>query len=92
MIVEDFYVLVNNFNEFYINVGLIVVKKVLVFVSEYGLIFWINISDEDSVKFRFYFVIEEDVLKIIKNFLFNKVFGYDKVIVRVLKDSLFVIV
>ena len=46
-----------------------------------------SISEEDSAKFRFYSVTEEDVSKIIKNLPSNKAPGYDKVTARVLKDS-----
>ena len=46
-----------------------------------------SISDEDSVKFRFHSVSEEDVSKIIKYLPSNKAPGYDKVTARVLKDS-----
>ena len=46
-----------------------------------------NISDEDSVKFRFHSVTDEDVSKIIKNLPSNKAPGYDKVTARVWKNS-----
>ena len=46
-----------------------------------------SISDEDSDKFRFHSVSEEDVSKIIKYLPSNKAPGYDKVTARVLKDS-----
>ena len=94
MTVEDSYTLANNFNEFFTNVGPTAAKKASTLVSEHGLIFHddinqhlTSISDEDSAKFRFHSVTEEDVSKIIKNLPSNKVPGYDKVTARVLKAS-----
>ena len=94
MTVEDFYVLANNFNEFYTNVGPTEAKKASALASEHGLIFHddinqhlTSISDEDSAKFRFHSVTEEDVSKIIKNLPSNKAPGYDKVTARVLKAN-----
>ena len=93
MTVEDSYALANNFNEFYTNVGPTAAKKASALASEHGLIFQdinqhlASISDEDSAKFRFHSVTEEDVSKIIKNLPSNKAPGYDKVTARVLKDS-----
>ena len=91
---EDSYAPGNNFNEFYTNVGPTAAKKASALVSEHGLIFHDNInqhltsiSDEDSAKFRFHSVTEEDVSKIIKNLPSNKTPGYDKVTARVLKAS-----
>ena len=93
MTVEDSYALANNFNEFYTNVGPTAAKKASALASEHGLIFQdinqhlTSISDEDSAKFRFHSVTEEDVSKIIKNLPSNKAPGYDKVTARVLKVS-----
>ena len=94
MTVEDSYALANNFNEFYTNVGPTAAKKASALASEHGLIFHddinqhlTSISDEDSAKFRFHSVTEEDVSKIIKNLPSNKAPGYDKVTARVLKAS-----
>ena len=94
MTVEDYFALANNFNEFYTNVGPTAAKKASALASEHGLIFHddinqhlTSISDEDSAKFRFHSVTEEDVSKIIKNLPSNKAPGYDKFTARVLKAS-----
>ena len=72
MTVEVSYTLANNFNKFYTNIGPTAAKKASTLVSEHGLIFHdginqhlTSISDEDSAKFRFHSVTEEDVSKII---------------------------
>ena len=94
MTVEDSYALANNFNEFYTDVGPTAAKNASALASEHGLIFHddinqhlTSISDEDSAKFRFHSVTEEDVSKIIKNLPSNKAPGYEKVTARVLKAS-----
>ena len=82
MTVEDSHALANNFNEFYTNVGPTAARKASALVSEQGLIFHddinqhlTSISDDDSAKFRFHSVTEEDVSKIIKNLPSNKAPG-----------------
>lgn len=89
---------VDKFNEYFISVGSLMVQKVYDFVMEYDFNFVIIILllviwkyDECFDDFQFYVVIEQEVGKVIKGLFLNKVFGYDKIIVCVFKDSLLVI-
>lgn len=79
------------------SVGSLMMQKVFDFGVEYDFYFVVIILlviwkyDDCFDDFQFYDVIEQDVGKVFKGLFLNKVFGYDKIIVSVFKDSLLVI-
>lgn len=101
MKIENFLSLFKMFNEFYILVGKVIVDKVRLivwefgfFLSGYGLLYnYVNdVYENDYWEFFMFFVVIEFLVENIVNGLFlNKVFGVDKIIFRVFKDSFFVI-
>ena len=98
---ENSTALVNNFNEYFTTVGSVTAQRALDLAIEHNFDIHPTISpavsavepslDQCTEAFQYHMMLDKDVERVIKSFSLNKAPGYDRVSVRVLKDSLPVI-